>query len=143
SIYRQDERGRLEQAKVEGKIEGEKIGIEKGKIETAKKMKQKGFDPKTISDITGLTENEIEKLQKNGQLRSSIVIENARQVARYSCFMAFSFFFGSFFWLFEKEKSRSQERAKQKSSDCRDIFILTFILPIVSLYPYSTLILYG
>ncbi len=62
SIYRQDERGRLEQAKVEG----EKIGIEKGKTEgkyeTAKKMKQKGFDIKVIAEITGLTENEIEKL---------------------------------------------------------------------------------
>ncbi|HOV13313.1 MAG TPA: Rpn family recombination-promoting nuclease/putative transposase [Spirochaetota bacterium] len=50
--------------------EGEKIGIEKGKIEgeknkaceSAKKMKQKGFDIKLISEITGLTENEIEKL---------------------------------------------------------------------------------
>ena len=49
-----------------GKIEGEKIGIEKGKIEskyeTVKKMKQKGFDVKLISEITGLSENEIEKL---------------------------------------------------------------------------------
>ena len=46
--------------------EGEKIGIEKGKIEskyeTVKKMKLKGFDVKLISEITGLTENEIEKL---------------------------------------------------------------------------------
>jgi len=50
SIYRQDEKGRLEQAKIEGKIE------------TALKMKEKGFDIKLISEITGLTNNEIEKL---------------------------------------------------------------------------------
>ncbi|OHD13041.1 MAG: hypothetical protein A2Y41_04495 [Spirochaetes bacterium GWB1_36_13] len=33
AIYRQDERGRIEQAKMDGLKEGEEIGIEKGKIE--------------------------------------------------------------------------------------------------------------
>ena len=36
--------------------------IEKGKMEAAKRMKEKGFDLNTIADITGLTEDEIEKL---------------------------------------------------------------------------------
>ncbi|HPO49656.1 MAG TPA: hypothetical protein PLO89_04960, partial [Spirochaetota bacterium] len=56
----------IEKGEKIGIEKGEKIGIEKGKTEgkyeTAKKMKQKGFDTKTISDITGLNENEIEKL---------------------------------------------------------------------------------
>jgi predicted transposase/invertase (TIGR01784 family) len=37
-------------------------GIEKGKIEDAKNMKKEGFDFNTISRITGLTIEEIEKL---------------------------------------------------------------------------------
>ena len=50
----------------EGLEEGEKLGLEKGinqnKIETAKKMKEKGIDISDIIDITGLTKEEIEKL---------------------------------------------------------------------------------
>ncbi|HOV15376.1 MAG TPA: hypothetical protein PK771_13905 [Spirochaetota bacterium] len=57
--------GKIE-GEIKGKIEGEKIGIEKGEknkaYESANKMKQKGFDVKLISEITGLTENEIGKL---------------------------------------------------------------------------------
>ena len=46
----------------EGLEEGEKLGISKTKIETAKKMKLKNIDISDIIDITGLTKEEIEKL---------------------------------------------------------------------------------
>ncbi len=46
--------------------DGEKIGIEKGElakaIKIAKGMLAKGFDLKTISELTDLSETEIEKL---------------------------------------------------------------------------------
>ncbi len=53
-----------------GIFEGEKIGIEKGKVEgekvakteTAKKMKNEGFEISLISKLTGLSLEEIEKL---------------------------------------------------------------------------------
>ena len=48
-----------------GKAEGEKEGIEKNKIEIAKKMLEKGMSIKQIEDITELTEKEIKKLQKD------------------------------------------------------------------------------
>ncbi len=44
----------IKKGKLEGKIEG--------KIETARRMKEKGFDLNTIADITGLTQDEIEKI---------------------------------------------------------------------------------
>jgi predicted transposase/invertase (TIGR01784 family) len=50
-----------------GRKEGEEIGLQKGamqeKYETARKMKQKGFDAQTIADLTGLDKDEIEKLE--------------------------------------------------------------------------------
>ena len=45
-------------AKLEGKIEGEAIGVKK----TAKNMKAKGFNVAVISEVTGLSVEEIEKL---------------------------------------------------------------------------------
>jgi hypothetical protein len=36
--------------------------FDEGKIEIARALKQKGMDPKDISDITGLSENELSKL---------------------------------------------------------------------------------
>jgi predicted transposase/invertase (TIGR01784 family) len=54
------------EGKAEGKAEGEAIGIEKGKTEgiteVAKNMKSKGFDVAVISEATGLSVAEIEKL---------------------------------------------------------------------------------
>jgi len=54
------------EGKAEGKIEGEAIGIEKGKTEgiteVAKNMKSKGSDVAFISEVTGLSVEEIEKL---------------------------------------------------------------------------------
>ena len=46
----------------EGLKEGEKLGINKNKIETAKKMKEENIPLDTIVKITGLTKEEIEKL---------------------------------------------------------------------------------
>ncbi|MCP5053499.1 MAG: Rpn family recombination-promoting nuclease/putative transposase [bacterium] len=46
----------------EGEQIGEKRGMEKGKLEMAKKMKAKGMDNDTIAEISGLAKEEIEKL---------------------------------------------------------------------------------
>ncbi|MDO5557609.1 MAG: ATPase, partial [Clostridia bacterium] len=45
-----------------GRQEGEKFGIEKEKIQIAKKMKENKMDLKQISEITGLSIEEIKKL---------------------------------------------------------------------------------
>jgi predicted transposase/invertase (TIGR01784 family) len=46
---------------------GEKVGFENGEkqnsVDTARKMKTRGFDTETISDLTGLSEEEIEALK--------------------------------------------------------------------------------
>ena len=52
------ERGIIETAKAEGREEG----IEKGITDMAREMKQKGIDLKMISEISGLSPEEIEKL---------------------------------------------------------------------------------
>ncbi|WP_299287375.1 Rpn family recombination-promoting nuclease/putative transposase [uncultured Mucilaginibacter sp.] len=57
-----DLKGVIDTAFDEGKIEGKLEGKIEGKIEVAKKMKLKGISPKDISELTGLTESEIEKL---------------------------------------------------------------------------------
>lgn len=46
----------------EGRMEGEVIGVEKEKIRNAQKMKAKGYSVCDISDITGLSVQEIEEL---------------------------------------------------------------------------------
>lgn len=50
------------EGKIEGKIEGEIEGEKKKTKEIAKKMKERDIDIITIKEITGLTEEEIEKL---------------------------------------------------------------------------------
>jgi predicted transposase/invertase (TIGR01784 family) len=52
------ERG-LEQGLKQGLKQGLETGIEEGKLQVARKMKIKGFDMETISEITGLTVEEI------------------------------------------------------------------------------------
>ena len=49
------------EAKEEGMAEGMERGMEKAHYETARKMKAKGFDSKEIAELTGLTEQEIER----------------------------------------------------------------------------------
>jgi predicted transposase/invertase (TIGR01784 family) len=55
----------LKKAEEKGKEIGEAIGIEKGKIEgkleIAKNLISKGFDEKSILEITGLTIGEVKK----------------------------------------------------------------------------------
>jgi predicted transposase/invertase (TIGR01784 family) len=50
------------EGEIKGEIKGEVKGIIKGKIEVAKTMKGRGMDIKTIAEITGLSESEIEQL---------------------------------------------------------------------------------
>jgi len=57
-IHRQDERGRIEQAKIDGKIEG----LKEGKIDTAKNMLKMKFDNETIQKATGLPLEEISRI---------------------------------------------------------------------------------
>ena len=56
----------FEEGEKSGIEKGERIGIEKGELanalKIAKGMLDKGFDLKTISELTGLSEVEIEKL---------------------------------------------------------------------------------
>ncbi len=53
---------RIFDAKIEGRIEGEKIGIEKNKIEVTKKMLAKGMDINDVSELSGLSIEEIKRL---------------------------------------------------------------------------------
>ncbi len=55
------EEGR-EEGRQEGREEGREEGIKQSKTEIAKKMKIKGLSSKDVSDMTGLPENEIDKL---------------------------------------------------------------------------------
>ena len=62
-LERMDHKQELYEAKRDGKAEGEAIGIKKEKEETALKMLKKQIDIQTIKEITGLTEEEINKLK--------------------------------------------------------------------------------
>lgn len=57
-----DAQAAIAEAEKKAELKGELRGELKGKIEIAKKMKDKGFSFAAISDITGLSEEEIEKL---------------------------------------------------------------------------------
>lgn len=56
----------LSQSKMEDRLEGEKVGIEKGKLEgrleTARNMKKDGMAPASIHKLTGIAIDTIEKL---------------------------------------------------------------------------------
>jgi len=49
-------------AEAKGVVIGEMRGIEKGKIEVAQALKQRGIEPKLIAETSGLSLSEIEKL---------------------------------------------------------------------------------
>ena len=53
--------GRME-GRQEGRQEGLEEGAEKERLSNARKMKDKGLDYATITDITGLTSEEIANL---------------------------------------------------------------------------------
>ncbi len=62
-----DEKSALKRAeklgKMEGKLEGEKIGEKRGILKVALGMIQKGIDSETISELTGLSLDEINNLR--------------------------------------------------------------------------------
>ncbi|MCP5105751.1 MAG: Rpn family recombination-promoting nuclease/putative transposase [bacterium] len=58
----QDERGRVEYAHEKGRKEGQEEGAKAKAIEMAKKMKHKGESIDNISEYTGLSKKEIEKI---------------------------------------------------------------------------------
>ena len=55
----------LAEGKAEGLAQGKAEGLELGKIETARKMMAKGFSTEDISDLTGLSAAEIDKLKRS------------------------------------------------------------------------------
>ena len=61
--YYRDLKNSLDTAKEEGKIEGLKKGIRKGKIQVALKMLKKGLEISLIKEITGLSDKEINELK--------------------------------------------------------------------------------
>ena len=63
----------VKNAKAEGKIEGEAIGIEKGKIEVAKQLLQNEVGIDVIARSTGLSKEQIEGLQKHTLEEPSVV----------------------------------------------------------------------
>ena len=60
--WEEDDKLIRESEKLYARDEGMKKGIEKGKIETAKKMLEKGTDIIFISEVTGLSLEQIEKI---------------------------------------------------------------------------------
>jgi predicted transposase/invertase (TIGR01784 family) len=52
----------IDEARNEGKLEGEQTGILKGKLEDARLMKEKGIAITLISEISGFSVKEIEEL---------------------------------------------------------------------------------
>ncbi len=66
SMRVQDERGAIEFAEERGvrrgRQEGEVVGLQRGKEETARKMLAKGYDVAEVADLTGLTREEVAAL---------------------------------------------------------------------------------
>ncbi len=58
-----DYKSQLYTAELKGKIRGEEKGILKGKVEVARNMKLRGLSTEDISEMTGLSIQEIETLQ--------------------------------------------------------------------------------
>ena len=61
NVYTEREEGRFE-GRLEGIAEGIEQGREEERFSNARKMKAKGLDPAIISDITGLSREEIDRL---------------------------------------------------------------------------------
>ncbi|MBR3230100.1 MAG: hypothetical protein IKF91_04665, partial [Bacilli bacterium] len=55
----------IKNSKEEGFEEGKSSGIQETKIETARKMLEKNMKIEDIIDITGLTKEEIQKIEEN------------------------------------------------------------------------------
>ncbi len=63
--YNQIEYAR-ETGREEGREEGRAEGVKQNSFDIAKRMLEKGIDIETISELTGLTEKEISKLNRIG-----------------------------------------------------------------------------
>ena len=61
--FENGEKAGFENGEKVGFENGEKVGAKQNSIDTARKMKTRGFDTETISDLTGLSEEEIEALK--------------------------------------------------------------------------------
>ena len=59
---RLDRNSMMGEARDDGLADGEAIGIEKGKVETARNLKRIGVATETIVQATGLTKEEVEGL---------------------------------------------------------------------------------
>ena len=59
---RLDRNSMIGEARDDGLADGEAIGIEKGKVETARNLKRIGVATETIVQATGLTKEEVEGL---------------------------------------------------------------------------------
>ena len=63
--YYRDLKNSIDTAKQEGREEGREAGREEGKTDVARKALQKGYTVPEIVDLTGLTPEQIERLQEN------------------------------------------------------------------------------
>ena len=61
-----DTYNQIEYARETGREEGREEGAKQNSCDIAKRMLEKGIDVETISDLTGLTEKEISKLNRIG-----------------------------------------------------------------------------
>ena len=61
-----DTYNQIEYARESGREEGREEGAKQNSCDIAKRMLEKGIDVETISDLTGLTEKEISKLNRIG-----------------------------------------------------------------------------
>jgi hypothetical protein len=62
--YYRDLKNSLDTAKEEGRVEGIEIGVEKGKLEIAKKALEKGISIEDVVNLTGLSREQVEKLKQ-------------------------------------------------------------------------------
>jgi len=65
SLRSQYKREGLAEGRAEGLAEGREEGERLAKLETARKMLSKGYSKEDISEITGISTGEIEKLKKS------------------------------------------------------------------------------
>ena len=61
-----DTYNQIEYARETGREEGREEGAKRNSCDIAKRMLEKGIDIETISELTGLTEKEISKLNRVG-----------------------------------------------------------------------------
>ena len=89
---------------------GYREGKKENSKEIAKKMKEKSMDVKTISELTGLTKEEIEKLQKNS-IKENLQINSRKNIKKKKLEIKISsFFFCDFYLLWKCWKNNYKRR---------------------------------